>query len=114
MKFILTVVVGIFICATAQVVTPWWWIFAPVTFLISLLVKYKTGRASFFGGLLIVLISWLSIFIINDIPNDSLMSTKMAHVFAFKNNYLFFAVTSLVMGIIGGMASSSAYFLRKK
>lgn len=114
MRFALIIIAGIIICSLTQYYSYIWWIFAPIVFLLSLTVKFSTGWRSFFSGFLIVTISWLFLYIMHDIPNNSVMSNKMATVFSFPNNYLFFIAISIVMGIIAGMCSTSAYLLRKK
>jgi len=54
------------------------------------------------------------LYIFRDIANDSVMSAKIANLFSMKSNYLLFTIVAFVMGLIGGLTSLSAYFLRKK
>lgn len=84
-----------------------------VTFIISLAVRFSTGWRSFYG-LLIVFVTWMLLYLMKDIPNDQVMSSKMANLFNFKNAYSLFIVISLIMGIVGGLASTAAYYIRKR
>ena len=113
-KFLINIVIGIAICLLAQTYLQVWWIFAPITFLVSLLFPYTSGARSFFGGLLTVFFTWMFLYIFKDMANNSIMSAKMATLFSIKSNYWLFGITSFVMGLIGGSTSLSAYFLRKK
>ncbi len=113
-KFLLNVLIGIPICYLAQWYIPYWWIFAVVTFIISSVMPYSSGVRSFFGGLLIVFVAWMMLYLIQDMPNNSVMSNKMANLFSLKNNYGLFVLASLIMGLIAGLTSLSAFFLRKK
>lgn len=114
MRIAVILCLGIAICYFLQSYLPIWWIFAPVTFIISLAVQFTTGWRSFFYGLLIVFITWMLLYLIKDIPNDQVMSSKMANLFNFKNAYSLFIVISLIMGIVGGLASTAAYYIRKR
>jgi len=113
-RFLMNVLIGTIICFLTQTYLQQWWIFAAITFIISLLLPYSSGIRSFFAGLLIVFISWMFLYIFRDIANDSVMSAKIANLFSMKSNYLLFTIVAFVMGLIGGLTSLSAYFLRKK
>ena len=113
-NFLITVLIGIVTCFIAQTFIPLWWIFSPVTFIIALLHPYLSAGRRFFAGLLIVFITWMILYIFKDMANDSVMSDKIANLFSLKSNNWLFVVSSLIMGIIGGLTSLSAFFLRKK
>jgi len=55
-KFLMNVLIGTAICFLAQTYLQQWWIFAAITFIISLLLPYSSGIRSFFAGLFIVFI----------------------------------------------------------
>lgn len=114
MKFIINTVIGIVLCIAAQTYLPWWWIFAVVMFLFSLLSNYSSGKKSFFAGFVIVFLSWLCLYLLKDAANDSLLSKKISGLFSLPNQYVLFSISSLVMALLGGLSSLSAYFLRKK
>lgn len=113
MKFSLTIVIGFVLCVIAQNYTPYWWIFAPVIFILFLIVKFNTGWRSFFIGFLIVFITWMAMYLFKDAANNSLLSKKMAALFSLPNNYLLFIVASLLMGILGGLSAVAGNALRK-
>lgn len=113
MKFILTISTGIILTYFAQQFLPWW-IFAVVTFLISLFAKYNSGWSSFFAGFLIVFILWMLLYIIKNSANDSVMSNKIAALFSLPNGYILFIVASSVMAIIGGLTAVAGNALRRK
>ncbi|HMU70748.1 MAG TPA: hypothetical protein PKC38_12080 [Chitinophagales bacterium] len=112
MKYLVSITIGFTLCMAGQFFLPWWWIFAPLTFLISFIVNYHSAWRAFFAGLLIVFISWMAAYIYKDLANDSIMSGKMANLFNFKNNYALFFIVAIAMGIIGGLTSTAAYFTR--
>ncbi|MFN0275064.1 MAG: hypothetical protein ACKVPJ_04925 [Chitinophagales bacterium] len=114
MKYIVSILTGIVLCILAQTYISIWWIFAPVAFMLAWLMRYKTGRKSFFSGFLIVFISWMVLYVFKDAANSSLLSEKMAALFSLPNNYVLFLVSSLLMGILGGLSSLAAYYIGKK
>ncbi len=113
-KFWINILIGIVICFLAQTYLQQWWIFALITFIISLMLPYSSGIRSFFAGLLMVFITWMILYIFKDMANDSVMSDKIANLFSLKSNNWLFVIASLIMGLIGGLTSLSAFFLRKK
>jgi hypothetical protein len=114
MKIIVTLVIGIIACILAQLFIPIWWVFVIVTFATSYFSPNKTSLRSFFFGLIIVTITWLSLYLFKDYANTGIMSDKMAALFSMKSNYWLFAIVSLVMGILGGFTPMAAWFIKKK
>ncbi len=112
MKYFGSIITGFALCMVGQTFLPWWWIFAPLTFLISFIVNYQSAWRAFFAGLLIVFITWMVVYIVKDMANDSIMSGIMARLFNFKIIYALFLIVAAVMGIIGGLTSTAAYFTR--
>lgn len=114
MKIALIILISIIICLAAQSLLPFWWIFAPITFFVSLFTPFKSGLKSFFSGAFIVFASWMILYLFKDMANDSVMSVKMANLFSVKSNTWLFIIASTLMGLVGGLTALSAYFLRKK
>jgi len=112
MKYFASIITGFALCMAGQTFLPWWWIFAPLTFLVSFVINYNSAWKAFFAGLLIVFITWMAAYLIKDFANDSIMSGKMARLFNVKNSYTLFFIVAGVMGIIGGLTSTAAYFTR--
>lgn len=111
MKFIIILITGCVLCVLAQTYLMFWWIFAPLTFCIACFVRYPSGKAAFWTGMLIVFLSWLGIYFIKDAANDSLLSNKMAEVFSLPGHYALFIVVAILMGIIGGLSSLAGFAL---
>lgn len=114
MKIILSIVIGIILCMGSLFLIPIWWIFAPIIFLITYFFHFKHSKTSFAIGFLIVFISWFILYIYKDNMNDSILSTKMATLFSLPNTVLLFLISSIVMGLIGGLSALSAHFLLKR
>ena len=84
------------------------------TYLIVRLFCKTTFRLENIFCLLVVFTTWVLLYIIKDIANDSVMSSKMANLFSMKSNYWLFGIVSAVMGILGGLTGVAGYYLSKK
>jgi hypothetical protein len=89
-----------------------WWIIAVAAFLIALLVHQKAGKAfvsGFAGGFLL----WGILALLRDIPNESLLSKKIAEVLPLGgSSLLLILVTALVGALVAGFGAMSGSYLR--
>ena len=84
-----------------------WWSIAVVAFLVALLIPQRIGRA-FLSGFLGIALLWAAVALWNDIPNDSILSRKIAELFKLGgSSFLLIVVTALLGGIVGGFAAMS-------
>lgn len=104
----------IFILAfLAGMVMPWWSV-AVVAFLVSLLLGLSPGRA-FSSSFAAVFMLWLALAFFIDVRNDHILANRMSLLFfGFKNPIVIGAVSALIGGLVAGMASLSAAYLRAK
>jgi uncharacterized membrane protein len=89
-----------------------WWIIAVAAFLIALLVHQKAGKAflsGFAGGFLL----WAILALLRDIPNESLLSKKIAEILPLGgNSLLLIIVTALIGALVAGFGAMSGSYLR--
>lgn len=89
-----------------------WWSIAVVAFLVALLIPQKLSMA-FFAGLLGIVLLWVSVALWFDIPNNSILSKKIAELFKLGgSSLLLLTVTALLGGLVGGFAAMSGSSLR--
>lgn len=83
-----------------------WWSIAIVSFFVGLLSNLSPGKA-FLAGFLGIAIFWLIMVLCKDIPNNHILSQRMAMVFKLPNYFLFILVTVVIGGLVGGFAAWS-------
>lgn len=81
-----------------------WWGAAIAAFLVTLVLKYKPGRA-FVLGMLGVMLCWLVVIMFRDLPNEHILSARVAKVFGLPNYFLFIVVTFVLGGLVGGFSA---------
>ncbi len=112
MRFILSVLAIALLSALAALYLPWWSC-AAVCFLVSLFLEQGGGRA-FMMGFLGVGLLWLIAAMLHDTANAHILSTRMAALFKLPGYKSFMAVTVLIGGLVGGLASWSGALLRPR
>jgi hypothetical protein len=89
-----------------------WWSIAIAAFLIAVLVHQKAGKAflsGFTGGFLL----WGILALLRDIPNESLLSKKIAEILPLGGNaMLLILVTAFVGALVAGFGAMSGSYLR--
>ena len=112
MKFISTVILIALLSAVAEWFLPWWMI-AVVAFVVSIFIPLKPGKA-FLAGFVGIGTFWLIACTIQDVPNEHILSTRMAALFHLPGYGLFIAVTVLIGGLLGGLSAWAGAFFGKK
>lgn len=112
MKFLVTVILIALLCFAAEWLLPWWSI-AVVTFVISHFAGHRPGR-SFWSGFSSVGLCWLIAALWRDIPNNHILSTRMAALFHLPDYMLFIVVTVFVGALIGGLSAWAGALLAAK
>ena len=110
MKLITSILLIAVLSAIAEYFLPWWTI-VPVSFLVTLAIK--PGKA-FLEGFLGIGIFWLIAALLKDMPNQHILSTRMAALFHLPNYALFMIVTVFVGALLGGLSSLSASQFTKR
>ena len=98
--------------ALAEWVLPWWSV-AVVAFVISILAALRPGKA-FLSGFAGVGLWWLVAALFRDIPNQHILSARMAQLFHFPGYGLFILVTAIIGGLTGGMAAAAGALVNRK
>lgn len=103
--FIIIVVVN----SLVQYLIPYWWIFSVVCFVSA----YFFGQSSvhaFLSTSVGILVSWLAMMLVLEIPSHYAVSCTMAEVFPLKGNALLFYLLSIIVGtLLGGMSGLCGY-----
>jgi len=84
-----------------------WWSIAIVSFFVGLLSNLSPGKA-FLSGFLGIGIFWLIMILCKDIPNNHILSQRMATLVIKTPDYiLFILMTVIIGGLVGGFAAWS-------
>lgn len=88
-----------------------WWTLAPVSFLVCFFLR---PRRTFLVGFLGVFLLWLAVGLIRDLPNDHVLSARMAGVLPLGGMWwLYLIVSAIIGGLVGGFAGWSGAALRR-
>jgi len=89
-----------------------WWSIAVAAFIVALLVHQKAGKA-FVAGFTGVFLLWAILALMRDIPNESLLSKKIAEILPFGGStILLIIVTAFVGALVAGFGAMSGSYLR--
>lgn len=115
MKFIVSIILTALLAfAVGLFTTLPWYSFAITSFTVGVAIKQKSFNA-FITGFLGVAILWVILAALKDIPNEHLLSTKVASVLPLGGSWVvLLLVTGLVGGLVSGLAALTASFLRGK
>jgi hypothetical protein len=90
-----------------------WWSFAVTNLIVAVLIPQKP-LVAFLTGAAGVGLLWMVLAILLDQGNDHILSTKVATILPLKGSYiLLIVITSIVGGLVGGLASLTGSYMRK-
>ena len=113
MKFFLSILLIGALSAVSEYFLPWWTM-SIVAFLVCLVMRMG-GWRSFFAGFLGIAVFWLCAFLFRDVPNEHILSQRMAILFFKKPaGSQFMLVTVMLGAIIGGLAGWSGGLMLKR
>jgi hypothetical protein len=114
MKFFLSIIIiALFSWLSGLISFLPWYSFVAVAFVVSVLFKQKPV-ASFLSGFFALFFLWAILALIKDIPNEHLLSTKVASILPFKGNYTILVIaTGFIGGLLGGLSALTGSFLKK-
>ena len=110
MRFLVIILIIAVVAGLIEWVAPWWSV-AIVAGIAGAMSRLSPGKA-FLAGFCGIALLWLFFALWRDIPNHHILSTRMAQLFNVPSYLLFIVVTSLVGGIIGGLAALSGRLIR--
>lgn len=114
MKFFLSIITTVIACLLVSLVSflPWY-SFVVVAFLIAIVAKQQPFK-SFLSGFIALFLLWVIWSLIKDIPNQHILSTKVANILPLKGNVtLLVIITGLVGGLLGGFGALTGSFIKK-
>ncbi len=112
MKFILSVIVIGILSFVAGLYTPWW-SQAIVSFLVSLLIVQRPGKA-FLSGFLAIFLTWFLVAAFINAANNGILANRIGELLGIGARPLLLVfITALVGAIVGGFAALTASYLRK-
>jgi hypothetical protein len=90
-----------------------WWVIAPVSFVVSLLIPQRPLPA-FMAGFLALFLLWGGLALAIDLANGSILSAKVAAILPLGgSSYAIVIVSGLAGALVGGGGALTAAFLRK-
>ena len=90
-----------------------WWAFAVAALAISAFIPQKPGMA-FLSGFLALFLLWGLLALGIDLPNKSILSSRIAQVLPLGgSSLLLILVTGFIGALVGGMAALTGSFLQK-
>ena len=108
---ILIVLTGILTAVTEYYVN--WQMIVVIPFIVSLIIGDKP-RLSFWGGFIGIFLFWTITMFAIDIPNRHILSSKMGKLFHLNDYFVFIPVIGILGGLLGGLSSMSAAYIRSK
>ena len=87
-----------------SLILPIWWVFAPVLFVFGCFLP-REKSSSFIIGFISIFILWFICCFTMDQQNEMILSHRVIQLFHLPNSLILVVVTSIVGGIIGGLAS---------
>lgn len=114
MKIASAIVLTAFLAFVAGIYTNLpWWSFAITSLLVAISIHQKPWKAfvSGFAGLFIL---WVVLALLKDIPNEHLLSKKVASILPLGGSYiLLLLLTGFIAGLLSGLAALSGSYIRK-
>lgn len=90
-----------------------WWSFAVCSFVVSVAIHQRAGKA-FLCGFLGLFLLWTGMAFLKDAANEHILSTKVAQILPLGGSYLLLIlVTGIVGGLVSGMAALTGSYLRR-
>lgn len=89
-----------------------WWMIAVSAFVVSVNHKLKP-KDGFISGFFGIAFMWLAVSLWRDIPNEHILSNRMAGLLGLPNGWLFMLVTIIIGGLVGALAGWSGGMMNK-
>ncbi|GAC1441692.1 MAG: hypothetical protein NVSMB63_09440 [Sediminibacterium sp.] len=90
-----------------------WWSFAITSFIVSVAVHQRAGKA-FVAGFAGLFLLWVILASLQDNANEHLLSTKVAQMLPLGGSYIILLlITGIIGGLVSGLAALAGSFLRQ-
>lgn len=115
MKIVVSVILTAFLAFVLGLYTTIpWWCFVFTSFLVALAIPQRPGY-SFLSGFLGLFLLWITLAAMKDLPNEHILSTKVAQVLPLGGSYIvLMLVTGFVGGLVSGFAALTGSYTRKR
>jgi hypothetical protein len=111
MKFLIQIILTVFLSYMAEQCLPWWTIgICAALVAVGLTLSNITA---FLGGFTAISLLWMILATLIDVRTNAILSTKIAPLLGFKSGTLLILLTGLVGGIVGGLGALSGQQVRK-
>lgn len=109
MRFGIQILVTLVLGFSLIIFLPWWSV-AIAAFLGGLLLN---SRMNFLGGFLALGLLWTFKALITDLTSSSDLADRVARIFMLHDKYILLVVTFIIIGLVGGFASTAGGTLRR-
>ena len=89
-----------------------WWMIAVFSFVVAVTHNLKP-KDGFISGFIGIALMWLAMALYRDIPNEHILSGRMAKLLGLPNSFLFILITIILGGLVGGLAGWSVGWMNK-
>lgn len=89
-----------------------WWMIAVFTFVVAVTHQLKP-KDGFISGFIGIALMWLAMALYRDIPNEHILSGRLAKMFGLPNYFLFIIITMILGGLVGGLAGWSGGLMNR-
>jgi hypothetical protein len=89
-----------------------WWIISIVAFGVAFWKASSSGKA-FLSGFLTIVLVWAIMSAFIHVRTDGILSNRIAALFNLPSSLLLILITSLIGGLVGGIAALSGYLVRQ-
>ena len=111
-KFIVAILLTALLSFIFGLFLPWWTI-ALAAFAVGALIPQRPW-ASFFAGFLALFLLWGGLALSLDLPNNSILSSKIATMFFMGGSSIALVlVTAFIAALVGGGGAITGAFLKK-
>lgn len=91
-----------------------WWSFVACALIVAVAIPQKPWKA-FVSGFTALFILWIVLACLADIPNEHLLSKKVAEIIPLGGSYIaLILVTGLVGGLVAGLGALTGSYIRQQ
>jgi hypothetical protein len=112
MRLAKLVVIILFINSLLQFFIPVWWLLALVCF-VACWVWATSNRHAFISSSIGIALSYLAMMLVLEYPSGFVVSDKMATLFSLPNGALFYIISILIGGFMGGLSGMCGFLGNK-
>lgn len=113
MKFLVSILITMLLAFAGSLFFDWW-IIAVAAWVVAVCIPQSPGR-SFASGFTALFFLWGGLALLADIPNQHILSQKIATILPLQGNYMYLILLTANIGaLVGGMAALTGSFLHRK